>query len=319
MRRVLRLLLAAPLSIIVFLILWFGFRDEPGEAREPEPALAAAKAQTLNPSPPVEPPVPAAKPAADCMTLEQMEAHPLLLNEAEYRAAMSTTGSPLLPYVGLDEPTLLSLVEQDDSAAMAVMGARSQAVAHGLPPERADGFFTLFAAGERPTSNVAFDNGPKPARPADFSPEQRRAAESAYQWYWEAALHGRYSALTHAGLVRQQLGDNAVSMGWVSEEAHGALDPHTRFSLWPFSVYSEASMLLEAGELDSSILTKILMDIAAPTRSDLQGNAARSIVEEVRRQQKERGIEFAAPEAGTILTEDALRDSLCPGELERIP
>ncbi len=162
-----------------------------------------------------------------CLTLEQLQHHPMFAPEQARMEAISINGPTIASYRGLASDELEVLVAQGDSAAMAVLGAMALMNARGQSPDDAVPYLLLEDADLR--------NYQMPDRNDPDVVEQLEAARS---WFYQAALHGRLRALQEVGDIRWQLEGGAVELGWVEAETYNALGARERSTFLPINVYN---------------------------------------------------------------------------------
>ncbi|MGB5255634.1 MAG: hypothetical protein WBN44_00130 [Woeseiaceae bacterium] len=218
--------------------------------------------------------------SAPCLTLEQLEGHPVVAQDAYRYEAVIDSGPVIAAYRGLSEQELQDLAGQGDSAAMAVLGAMSIMRARDLPEDKAVSFLMF----EDPAL-LSFTF----SRP--FSPEFIDHMTQARQWFYKAALHGRVMVLYRVGgaLVFEQGGP--VELGWIGKEEYDGLSTYEKTALDPSNVYNvlayEVAPGLKSGpngELVSTLMPrterqKVIVDeLVAQFERDLQDAALPPIV-----------------------------------------
>ena len=327
LNRLARWLLALPLSLVVLAVLWLFF-NEPA----PDPEAAPAVSGTTTDLEPehatdtlearvndggVERVAEDRGSATGCYTLEQIWLHPSIAAELAYFGEFNVHGWGLMNHASLSRSALEPLAHQGDSAAMAMLAAGDIMTAHGLPADRASEFFMIYPMEGTPAAKAPDVRGVTSPAAKNFSPLEEAAAQSAASWLWEAALHGRYAALSEYGIVRMQLGDTAVSNGWVSETDYEQLPRKEQNALNPAMVYSRAGSLLVPDDARQGIVISLVTSFQQASGTDRQLEIAQRIVESIRQEQRRRGIVVQSPDASQFMRHEDMIDSLCPGETER--
>lgn len=165
-----------------------------------------------------------------CLSVRAFEEHPLVQEDVNRMHTVTAGGPDIDAYRGIDAVSLGSYAEQGDSAAMAVVGARSVLRAFGMSPSRAIEWLN----GELLIPELLQDGDPLAADAA------LKLNDAAY-WFYQAALHGRVFALQQYGTVRGRLFGGAVGLGWISAEDFRKLDAPARSLLLPGNVYQRAA------------------------------------------------------------------------------
>ncbi len=134
----------------------------------------------------------------------------------------------LVDYRGQGRQQLESLAAQGDSVAMAVLATQFELDALGI-------------SGVEP-SDYLMNEVPVVGNEATFSeldPETRQNLENAAFWFREAALHGRYTALAEVGRLYYVYGNDAVSLGWISEAEFDEVANEDKWQWSPYNAYQE--------------------------------------------------------------------------------
>lgn len=206
------LVLASAFVSLVVLFLFVFFQS--GESTESVTSVLTSTDQKPEPvdhGPLVEEPVSRSQiereflPAGGCLTEDQFYSHPRIAEEAARLAPFSATMSEeISAYRGLTEDELLPLIQQGDSAAMAVMGAIELMRGRSEPDSKAVPYLMLEGGGY--------------VRHGPISADQIKHYEKAIEWFYEAALNGRVLALINLGEVLTLQQKTPLKLGWVSEE-----------------------------------------------------------------------------------------------------
>lgn len=183
-------------------------------------------------------------PSPQCINEGLLESHPMMWEELERLAPFETRGNSIFSYRGLSEANLLTLADQQDSAAMTVLGAMHEVRARDLPDSKAVPYLMLE---EKELPSYSYN--------LPLSEAQVANLEKAAYWYYQAALHGRLMALTDVGYQLLMLQRNPVDLGWVSQEEYDLLSGVERGSFNAFNVYNAAVYTI-APELEIGVFTE---------------------------------------------------------------
>lgn len=198
-----------------------------------------------------------------CLTFSQLESLPALLQDAQRMESVSSSGPALDSYASFDGATLQGFVDQGDSAAMVIMGARAVMRAYATNESMA-----LEWLNARHQIHDLLVPG------SQLSPTAGLALNDAAYWFYEAALHGRLFALEQHGVIRSRLFGGPVGLGWIGQEDYDALDVTERGWLHPANVYQEVAYDL-APQLKEGILGSLSYRIP---ESDLLRDIRRRLV-----------------------------------------
>lgn len=250
-----------------------------------------------------QPPYPSDVDAGDslpCLTLEQLEGHPVLAQDANRYEAVTDSGPVIAAYRGLSEQELLDLSKQEDSAAMAVLGAMSVMRARNLPEEKAVSYLTL----EDPELMTFTFTRP-------FSQEFIDHMAQARQWFYKAALHGRVMVLHRVGesLTFEQGGP--VTLGWISEEEYDNLSSYEKTALYPSNVYNVLAYEIAPG-LKSGPHGEILWELMP--RTEQQQAIIDKLAEQFDRDLKQAGLPPIVVSKSSLPPMDDLLSLLCDSE-----
>jgi len=65
----------------------------------------------------------------------------------------------------------------------------------------------------------------------------RQHLETARDWFYQSALHGRLFALSYIGYIRAQLEGGAVGLGWIEENEYSELQEFEIVAFLPQTIY----------------------------------------------------------------------------------
>jgi len=244
------------------------------------------------------------KDEATCLTAEQLEYHPLVVEDAYRYDAVGITGPSIGSYRGLSTSELRDLADQGDSAAMAVLGAAKVMQSRGLPVSKAVSYLLL----EEPRLlSYRFK------RP--ISAESRAHLEQAREWFYKAALHGRVMALYKVGESFELETGGPVELGWIAKDEYEALSSYEQMSLLPSNLYNALAFKI-APELGEGPHGEIFTEIMP--RSDKQqallGEFANRFFEDL----DAAGLPPISVPDAVSPSFDELKSLLCSSELERL-
>lgn len=243
--------------------------------------------------------------AATCLTLEQLEYHPVLVQDAYRLDAVITSGPIIASYRGLTARELRGLTEQGDSAAMAVLGAAAVMRARGQPETKAVSYL-LHEEAELMTYTFK--------RP--FTPEFLEQMEEAGTWFYEAAQHGRVLALYHVGEALWFTKGGPVELGWIEKEDYDALTSYEKNALLPSNVYNLLAFEI-APELGSGPHGSFISDLAP--RSERQQDILDRLKVQFFLDLDATGLPPISVPESTAPPMDELRSLLCKSQLDRLP
>ncbi len=175
----------------------------------------------------------------NCLTLEQLESHPILVDDSYRFDSVGTGGPTIASYRSLSSAELRGLASQGDSAAMSVLGAMSIMRSRKLPENRAVAYLTH----EDPELQTNQCSRP-------FDTLTTAHLEEASEWYYKAALHGRVMALYHVGDLLWMQKGGPVELGWIDKVEYDSLTQFQKNSLLPPNVYNALALEI-APELQS--------------------------------------------------------------------
>lgn len=242
--------------------------------------------------------------SAPCLTLEQLETHPVVTQDGYRYEAVVDSGPVIAAYRGLSEQELQRLATQGDSAAMAVLGAMSVMRARDWPVEKAVSYLML----EDPDL-LSFTF----TRP--FSPEFINHMAQARQWFYKAALHGRVMVLWRVGdsLTFEQGGP--VELGWITKEEYDGLSNQEKSALHPSNVYNVLALEVAPG-IQSGPQGEILAELMP--RSEQQLAVVDQLAEKFQRDLRDSGLPpIVVPESNMPSFDDLLL-LLCESERDRL-
>ena len=239
-----------------------------------------------------------------CLTVEQLESHPLLVNDAYRFDAVGTTGPTIGAYRGLSSSDLHGLATQRDSAAMAVLGAMAVMRSVGEPEDKAVAYLM---------HEVTLHQMSSFKRPPD--PEAAAHMEEARAWFYKAALHGRLMVLYHVGELLWREKGGPVELGWISKDEYESLSPYQKSALLPSNVYNGLAFEI-APELKSGPLGGIFSDFRLQTERQQQ------ILQELRDQfhldLESAGLPPISVAESKVPPIEELEKMLCQSELDRL-
>lgn len=244
------------------------------------------------------------KDAATCLTAEQLEYHPLVVEDAYRYDAVGISGPTIGSYRGLSAIELRDLAGQGDSAAMAVLGAAEVMQARGLPVSKAVPHLMLEEFTLTPNTLK---------RP--ISAEARAHLEQAREWFYKAALHGRVMALYKVGESLEYTTGGPVELGWITRDEYDALTSYEKISLLPSNLYNALTFAIapELGDgAHGEIITALLP--RSDRQQELLDEFARRFVEDL----NAAGLPPISVPNAVSPSINELKSLLCSGELERL-
>ena len=239
-----------------------------------------------------------------CLTFEQLEYHPALVQDSYRFDAVSDSGPTVSSYRGLSEQELHDLTAQGDSAAMAVMGAMSVMRAREWPVEKAVPYLTL----EDPDL-MSF----RFTRP--HSPEFLNHMAQARRWFYKAALHGRVLALGHVGEALSFEQGGPIELGWIDQAEYDNFSSYEKTALMPSNLYNVLAYEI-APELRSGPHGEILAQLMP--RTERQQVIVDRLAEQFHRDLQDAGLPpIVVAKSAAPPIEDLLL-LLCESERERL-
>ena len=239
-----------------------------------------------------------------CLTLAQLDSHPLLIQDGYRFEALSDTGPVIESYRGLTESELLSLATQHDSAAMVVLGAMSIMRARDWPVDKAVPFLTS------EDTDLRFYAYKRP-----LLPEFVAHTADAREWFYKAALHGRVLALYRVGDALSLEIGGAVELGWIGQEEYEDLSSFEKTALYPANVYNVLAYEL-APELKSGPIGDIVNELVP--RSERQIAIVGELAEQFNRDLESAGLERIIVPKSAAPPVDELMGLLCESERLRM-
>lgn len=239
-----------------------------------------------------------------CLTLEQLESHPILVEDAYRFDSVATKGPTIAAYRGLSAAELRGLASQGDSAAMAVLGAMSILRAKKLPENKAVPYLMHEETGLQ-TSQLA--------RP----PDSVTAAhlEEASEWFYQSALHGRVLALHHVGDLLWMQKGGPVELGWIDKAEYDSLASFPKNALLPANVYNALAFEI-APELQSGPYGTMMSELML--RSELQQKIVKSLGDRFREDLHAAGLPPISVTASAAPPFEELKSLLCESVLKRL-
>lgn len=184
-----------------------------------------------------------------CLSPEQLETHPAFAKELERLDPVMTNGPAMDSYRYLGRKALLDLADQGDSGAMAVLGAMDLLRFRGLDEARAVAYLRYEDIGLR---NRAAQQSPSAAALDDL--------QTAQDWFYQAALHGRLYALTEMAWLYSWRQQGPVELGWISAKDYDTLDNSGLTAIDPVNVYNDVVHRL-APNLEDGPIGQLLGDM----------------------------------------------------------
>ncbi len=268
--------------------------DSTSEPRDQTPTLDAPTT-TYTPEPsepdPVETPL-TVESVWDCLGEQNPEEVPLIAADADRLEPYMINHPTVRNYRSVETAALEQLAMQGDSAAMVVLATSYYLQATGFDDIDATELLTNEVA-IVVTSGYPFDD------------EARRAFEQAQDWYYKAALHGRYSALARVGLMHARAGTTAVDLGWISQEAFDELPPDEASQWSPYLVYQEMAFAMMADAWTGP--NAELAEIDGFFRREFQSGVVDTLLNEFLDEVQSRGLQvqtvepWQGPSLGEIL------------------
>ena len=196
-----------------------------------------------------------------CLSEAMIESHPMMWDELARLQPFGTRGDHISSYRGLSESQLLAAIDQQDSAAMTVLGATYEVRARDLPDSKAVPFLNHE---EQDLMSYRYS--------LPLSEAQVENREQAAYWYYQAALHGRLMALTHVGDQLDVLQQSPVDLGWIGQSEYDSLSRAQKSTFNAATVYTTAIYTI-APELEIGLFPETIdswrrmarrFDIAVP-------------------------------------------------------
>jgi len=240
--------------------------------------------------------------SSTCLTLAQLESHPVLVNDALRFDAVTDSGAPIASYRGLSEKYLEDLAKQGDSAAMLVLGAMSVMRARSWPVQKAVSYLML----DEPEL-MAFTL----TRP--FTDEFISHMRQARSWFYKAALHGRVMVLHRVGESLTFEHGGPVALGWISKEEYDSLSNYERTALIPSNVYNVLAFEIAPG-LKSGPVGDILSGLMP--RTEKQQQIVVELAEQFDRDLRDAGLPRIVVPDSTAPSIDDLLSLVCESERE---
>lgn len=242
--------------------------------------------------------------SARCLTLEQLESHPVITRDAYRFDAVAESGPAIAAYRSLSEQQLRDLAAQEDSAAMVVLGAMSVMRARAWPEEKAVAYLLL----EDPELRAFTLTRP-------LSKEFLDHMKQARQWFYKAALHGRVMVLYRVGDSLALEKGGPVELGWISREEYDGLSDHEKTALHPSSVYNvlayEVAPGLKSGP-PGQILTALI------PRTEQQMAIVDELAGQFTRDLHDAGLPPVVVPESSVPSIDDLLSLLCESERDRL-
>lgn len=193
-----------------------------------------------------------------CMTLQQLESDPRLLQDAIRIDSVNANGSHIEVFRDIDEAALKDFAAQQDSAAMVILGERAVLRALGLDAGRA-------------VSTLQFEEGfeERTLLGKSFSDAARLELNDAAYWFYQAALHGRLFALRNYGEVVSAQFGGPVGLGWISQADYDALDSREKNAIIPPNLYQSLVSKIAPELLDGALGQFVEMTTTADVQNPI--------------------------------------------------
>ena len=219
---------------------------------------------------------PDANASTPCLTLEQLENHPILAQDFYRYDTVVDSGPIIESYRGLNEQELQELSAQGDSAAMVVLGAMSVMRAREWPVDKAVPYLLL----EDPEL-MAY----RYSRP--LSAEFLAHMERAKYWFYKAAMHGRLMVLHRVGYAIEIGQGGPVELGWIDKAEYATLSNYEKSALIPSNVYNALAFEIAPG-LTSGPIGEIFFGLIPGT--DRQKAVTKQLAEQFQRDVSDAGL-----------------------------
>ncbi len=292
------------IAIVGIALLWFFLKsDSPKElpnavstlSTQIAPSSDATPAASTSDDETVEP-----ADAETCLTPSQLETSNLFKAEQEIMEALSGAGSQQVnAYRGNTRDQVLPFAEQNDSAAMVVLGAMAMVRGRGEDESRAFEFLN-------PKEGAGLDLiGPQigveltDAAAADY--------QEAYDWFYKAALYGRLLALANAGEARYAMEPSPIKQGWISREDYDSLPRREKGNLQILSLYNTAMSQI-AGNPSDGMLGIIL---SIQPRTQIVDDLALTISEQFEIDRKAAGLPAIHIPKSTLPSPEEIVSMVC--------
>lgn len=208
----------------------------------------------------------------DCLRVDELNRHPLVLKLQSQADAAATDGIDIEKFRGIDDATVRGYADQGDAAAMVVVGAMSVMRAFRVDTSRAVDWLANGGA----LDGVVMEQ-------QQMSSDASLALNDAAYWFYQAAVHGKVAALRHYGQVRGQLFGGPVGLGWLTQEEHAALDLQLKQALQPANVYAGAAATMNpvppsVANQDSQ-LAIVQSEITARVIAEIRSEFAAAVVD----------------------------------------
>jgi hypothetical protein len=234
-----RLILFGVLIAIACLASFSGMAPDPGPGPSAETPAATEAQPQLARDQELEAEGPTQSKTADqrsqddtpgCLTERELDSNPLIRQDGERFHSVATNGPHIEIFRGVSEGSLRSFAAQGDSAAMAVLGARSVMRALGLDEHRAVSWLQF----EDLSTETML-----PGR--TFSESALLELDEAAVWFYRAAMHGRLYALRNYGDVMYARYGGPVGLDWITEDDFRLVSNREKAALAPSNVYQNVA------------------------------------------------------------------------------
>ena len=302
-----RLLIPVALLLGMSAILYWSLRSETDHADESVGLHDSAEGLRPNPDTNPEPGLSSrpelnsSNPIDDCLTVEMLESHPMFASDAARLDPVLINSPTIASYRGLSIETLTNLAIQDDSAAMAVLGAIWMLKAIGIAEQYAVPFLLY--------EDIALST---PWEPSLEDPDVQRHLKVAREWFYKSALHGRLFALYRVGEIDAKLGGGPVGLGWIDKSQYEDFRAAQRSALMPQNVYNllafEIAPQLRTGTLE------IIYDLIP--KHEYQGPILEDLATQFEQDRLARKLPPIVVPESQLPTWEEIREMICEGALD---
>ena len=238
----------------------------------------------------------------NCLSEGLLETHPMMMEEVKRLDPFLVNSESMAVYRGLEGPQLLSLVDQNDSGAMAVLGAMHVMRARGLPPSNAVSYLLLE---DLDLHTYRF------SRP--LSEEHSNHLTMAADCFYRSALNGRVMALINVGEQLDLLGKKPVDLGWISAEDYDQLTRAEKSLFNAANVYQGVAYTI-APELELGLFGE--SGGGGTMFAQRYAEIAEPIADQFRVDRRELGLEPLTVPESELASLEELQDLLCNPPVE---
>lgn len=270
-----------------------------GSVKQPEPASENILTETVLERRVAPNASAAVEVERDCLTVAELNRHPLVLKLQNQAGAAVTNGVDIEKFRGIDDASVRGYADQGDSAAMVVVGAMSVMRAFRVDTSRAVDWLANGGA----MDGVVMEQ-------QQMSSDASLALNDAAYWFYQAALNGKVMALRHYGQVRGQLFGGPVGLGWIEQQAYDALEREQQLELSPANMYSNVALEMNPpvgpGAIPTALLIESGPEMAKQIRSNIHNEFNAAVVDA--------GLTSPTTPAADIAAYERLRSQLCAQE-----